>query len=273
MSEVVFFLSGLSAKLFDQAVHALNFLSPFWSLAVISIISGIILLLIYGKLSNQERLKQVKRQIYGSLLESIIFRHDVGLSLKSQAKMFGYGLYYLLLAVPPILILSVPCIFLLAQINLYYGARPLHVGERVIVRAKVNDAKALYQVALSPSAGLISTPPVRVEESKEIVWRLEAKEPSPQAVALQIGERAVQTTVVVGDGVLPLISQSFSTWWWQLLYPSDVLRQATDVISELTITYPSRYYKVWGEWSWISVFLLISILSGLVASRIFKVEI
>ncbi len=272
------FLNDTLTKAFDYLLVPFSAFSPGWGLTVVSLISGVVLLLIYGKISNQKAIKNAKRNIYGCLLESLLFRHDLKLALSSQAKMFGHGLVYFLLAVPPILILMVPCVLILAQLNLRYDVRGLNVGEQAVLSLKLDKKSVLYGVSLQVPDGLRATPALRVEESGEVFWRVDALKLGTHEVALNVEplNTVIKKEVVVGsDAGIKLQTHTYRDWWFNLLYPgSSMLSKLALPISALTLTYPARSYMFLGmHFHWLVAFLILSILSGIVASRFFKVEI
>ena len=94
----------------DLIMHGLSFLPPFGALAVVSAVAGAILVLLWGKVSNQEAIRRIKKRMHGAVLEAIVFRHDTGVSLHAQVKLFLLSCRYFLAAVPPLLILGIPCV-------------------------------------------------------------------------------------------------------------------------------------------------------------------
>lgn len=260
----------------EWIIYPLKGLPVIWSLTVVSLVAGVVLLLMYGACSNQTKLRLVKRRIHAAFLEALLFRHDVFVSLRAQWRMFVGGLHYVALAVPPILIICIPCILLLSQLNLYYGYRPINAGEELVLRAKVQDRSLLDQVSIELSPGLKSTAPIRLYDSQEILWRVEPVSSGSQTLNAKLagGGNSLSAPIAVESGFLRLDAVNTAGAWKQLLYPGRLLGNTATAISEFAISYPSRYYNFVGyECSWITIFLIVSLLSGLVASRVLRVEI
>ena len=263
--------------IFDLLQAPFRDMDPIWSLVLFSVLSGIVLLLIYGKVSNQNAIRDTKRKIHAALLESILFRHDLRLSLGAQWRMLIYGAKYFLLAVPPIVILAVPCLLILAQLNLRYNAEPLQPGERALVKVTVANPSDLFHVTASaPGAEL--TPPVRIASKNEVVWELKASDSSASTLSIRNQDKGteLESPLFVGaQDVLRVASVHSQNWLMKVLYPDgEGLLEKAPWIQELQITYPERRYPLFGvHMHWLVVFLLISILAGIFASKIFRVEI
>lgn len=257
----------------DTILAPFMLLPPVAALVVISIIFGVALVPVYGKISSQARIRRVKRDIHAAVLECVLFRKQLAVCLRAQVRMFWGGMRYFGLAVPPILILAIPCVLLLAQLNLYFGSRGFTPGEHAVVSAQLNKGVALRNVALTTDSSALITPPVRVQEPAEVTWRIDSANDGVVGLRLTIdGAEVVQKNLIVGESraaLAPIVSADF---WESLLYPGDVSLPPS--ITRLTVSYPERSLPFLGlETNWIIIFLVVSILSGLFASRFFGIEV
>lgn len=277
MNRVVLILSSIFETAIDALLSPLRGFSPGWGLVVVSVITGIILLIIYGKISNQSAIRNTKRKIYSYILESVLFRQSLTISLKAQAKMLWQGCVYFAIAVPPIIILAIPCILILAQLNRWYESRPLAIGESAILTAMVAPNSSPFKVTLEAPDSLEISPPVRSESDHTISWRVSPKAAGALAATVKVeGEATTVTkTIVAGDSFVPLTGGSYRSFWMSLLYPGDpALGNSTLPLQALWVEYPTRSFSTFGfNLHWIVVFLLVSVFAGIVASRYLKIEI
>jgi hypothetical protein len=250
--------NSLVTALFDALLYPLNFLGASWSVFLVSIIAGIALLVIYGKVSNQQAIKKVKKSISAGIYE-----------------MFWGGLKYFGLAIPPILILMIPCLLILAQLNLRYGVRPLDIGESTIISVQVSDDSALFSAELKAPEGTIATPPLRDLDSHTVSWRIDAKSKVTDKAIIQIGEQTVEQEILVATSKSKIPTEISTSPLWQFLYPgAEIPTQAKNLIKGITISYPEKTLTLFGLTSnWIVIFLVVSILAGIVGSKFLKVEI
>lgn len=275
--------------LFSLALTPFQGAAAIWGLLAVSIVAGILLVYIYGLISNQAALKRVKKRITAGIYESVLFRHDLPTSLKAQAGMLLGGVRYFALAIPPILVLLIPSLVILAQLNLRYGARALNTGEHAIVTVELNSEDALFSTELtSAEKGLQITPPLRDLDAQSVSWRVDTlKKPhlGEQLNPSSISPDPVLTLTVNGaqaDQQLFTLSQpsilptaKHNSPWLQLLYPGgSVPTNLRSQVSAITIAYPEQQISVAGiTINWLLLFLLVSIISGLVASKLVGIEV
>lgn len=248
---------------------------PLLGLIGASVLAGIVLLVLYGRVSAQDKLYQVKRNIYGAMLEAVLFRHDIKTSLAAQLRMLLGGGKYFLLAVPPLLILAVPCIIFLGQLNFYFGSRPAKVSEPLMVSLKVTNPEEVFGVELLPDdpAQLEVSNPVRVQEERETFYRLTPKASGALKLTIRNSEgEEVHDALMVSerkDGFSPFAYRSF---WMSWLYPT--FSELPKGVERLSVLYEPAYYTVFGmNLHWLLLFFVASLISGLLAAKVFKIEI
>lgn len=265
-------------SLFSFLLAPLSSLAPVWSLLLVSTIAGVVLAYIYGKISNQQALKKVKRSIAAGIFESVLFRHDIRTSLSAQAKMLWSGARYFALAIPPILILLIPSLIILAQLNLRFGARALTPGEKAVVTLNMTNEDALFEAELRPSEGLHATPPLRDLENKQVSWRIDTTPNTGQGatnITLSVLGASTSHPVYIGSQPPTLSTELHSTAVWQFLYPGGTVPEALKrYVTAISVTYPEQELSIAGiNTNWLVLFVCVSLLSGLVASKVIGIEI
>ena len=150
--------------------------SPFLGLFVVSALAGVVLLYLYGKVSAQKKIRALKRQIFANLQEVVLFRHDIGIMLRAQGRLFKCSALYFAYAFPALIVLMIPCLLVLAQLNLYFGVRTLQPGETALLKIKLSSPAKIREVSLETSQNLEVSPAVRSPADGEVAWRLKALE-------------------------------------------------------------------------------------------------
>lgn len=272
MSKIVSAFNTFVTGIFDLLLMPFRGLSPVAGLIFISVISGFLLVFLYGRLSNQKALRQVKDTIYGALLEAVLFRRHTSMALRAQARMFVSGAKYFLLAVPPILVLSIPCIIIMAQLNLRYGHHPLPEGKTAIISATLASDLDLKDIRLEADPGIsVETPPVRINGQKQAYWRVRALEEGKWSTRIG-GETALPLYTGTKANIAPGLRTS--SWWWEILYPGAEALPWSGKLREIAVVYPEASYSLPGfNTSWIVIFLVVSILGGIIWSRLWGIEI
>ena len=268
-------------SLFTALLSPFSPLSPIWGLLAISLAAGVLLALLYGKLSNQRALKKVKRSISAGIFESVLFRHDLKTSLKAQAAMLWGGVKYFSLAIPPILVLIIPSVVVLAQLNLRYGARALQSGEVAVVTLRMKNEDALFEAEVTAPQGVDITPPLRDLDHLEVSWRIDNRRsitmasPSTSWLAISVAGASASQPLYLKSQPALLPTQLHTNPWWQFLYPGGSVPETLRAyVSSISITYPEQVMSLSGvHTNWLVLFALVSIVAGFVASRIFGIEI
>lgn len=274
MNSIIDTVNLIASKVIDIILLPFSALSPGWGLIFVSALTGILLIFLYGLVSNQKAIKGVKRKISASILEVILYRHDIGQCLKAQGRMLAAGFKYFLLAVPPLIILMIPCIIILAQLNLRYEERPLETGESLVLTATLKDTNKLMDTKIEPPAGLQVSEPLRISEDKQVVWKINAVEPGKHLLRFtNSSDPLIEKNVYVGAKDSPLYSNFYNSWMWTILYPKEN-KDLSNAFTQVSLSYPKSEHSLLGmEMHWIIIFFLVSLVSGLIAARFFKVEI
>src|ERR1017187_9531495 len=106
---------------------------PVVGLTCLSIAAGAAMLWIFGRTSNQQRMKQVKRRVQAGLLELRVFVDEPVISLRAQKTLLAANLNYLALALRPALWMIVPVGLLLVHLEAFYERAPLTPAEPTLV--------------------------------------------------------------------------------------------------------------------------------------------
>jgi hypothetical protein len=253
-------------------------LAPLWGLLFVSILAGIALAYAYGRLSNQAALRRVKRSITAGMFESVLFRSDLRTSLVAQGRMLWGGVRYFCLAIPPILLLLIPSVCILAQLNLRYGARTLEPGESALLSVNVSDTDALFEAELKAPPGVTLTPPLRDLEHNEVVWRVQTPKSGQITEPLTLSIAGVSSHQPLFTSPTPprtIPTHLYTSPLWQFLYPGGTVPEALRKhVTSISITYPEQQIVVAGlHANWLVLFVCISIVAGFVASKVLGIEI
>ena len=252
--------TSIVAALFDRTVSTFGVLP---ALLVISLLLGIVLAVVFGWISPQTRVRAVKNKIAATILEAILYRHDTGVSLAAQGRLLGHATWYLLLALPPILVLLIPTIFFMGHLNELFGYRlPTH-GERMLVEV---SASSMPNVELQASGSLAATPTLHIPAENKLMWRLDRT--SLEQAKFTIGASSFDLS---GPRLFPVIS---SSWWERLLYPATAAPALPPTVDVITLGFPQRTYHIIGhDFSWLTIFIVISLTSGYITARMRGISI
>jgi hypothetical protein len=180
----------------------------------------------------------------------------------------------------PVLILAVPFALILGHVNLRLGARPLSPGEEAILAVSVKKGSDLRQIQLSAPEGLSVLGPVRVPKTSSLYWRIQPRQDGAFPLKLSSGAQAGADESVVSGSAHETpaagIFLSTSDWPSQILFPNGGGGQALSAapFEMIELSYPQREYAFAGiSMSWITAFLVVSILAGYAGSRVFGISV
>jgi hypothetical protein len=279
MISIAAVLNKVLTFLFGLVYVPLKWLGPFWSLVGISWLAGIFLVWIFGKVSNQDAIRRTRDRLSAELIGLRLFRDDLRVFFGIQFQVLVWTLRYLRHSLVPMLILMVPTILILIQLNYHYGLRPLRVGEQAVVKVKLRDGATLDRGAgvtlTAPDNLKIETDGVRIPELKEICWRVRGVSPGRFDLTVSDGpEKVTKQAAVAGrlEGVSSL--RTGENWLASLLYPGEAPIPQQSAIESIEIRYPELDILILGKHvNWLILFLVLSLALGYAFKGVLGVQI
>jgi len=237
------------------------------------------MLVVFRYTSNQEGIRRVKNKIKAHLLEIRLFKDNFALSLKAQGNILRNNLKYISYSFKPMLIMIIPLILILIQLNFWFGYQSLEPGQKAIVKVKLkNEYNPLdLKFKLTPSPGfLIDSPPLRIEEEKEVNWRLQAKKKGVYNLVIKVNNQEYKKSIAISQNSLTKISPAKvnKNFWAELLYPGEKPLPSDSPLKSIEITYNSKQMNIFG-WHihWLIAYFVLSIIFGFGLKGFLKVEI
>jgi uncharacterized membrane protein (DUF106 family) len=241
---------------------------PMLGLVLISAVVSVGILLIFKKVSNQERIEGVKRKIHAALFEIRLFNDDLGAIMRSQFDILLHNLSYLRLQLFPLLFILPPVVLIMAHLQPYYGYSGLEVGEPVLLKVEMQrpdggdtefllDDKPAWQ--LEVPAGLeLDSPGVWIPSKGEMVWRLAATEPGDYELQVKTGGETFAKSVRVTEETVRRSPMRVSSMADQFLYPVEKPFAKSDPIRSISVAYPEDpEVLLMPRWMWIFFILTI----------------
>jgi len=261
-------------------------MNPWIGMILISFLTALLMLFVFRFTSNQEGIRQVKNKIKAHLLELRLFKDSLSLSFRAQGNILRYNLKYISYSAKPLLVMIIPLILILIQLNLWFGYEALIPGQETILKVKLEEGQNPFDInlALEPSSNFeIQTPPLRIEEGIEINWRLQAREKGVHDLTFIVNGQRITKKVAVAQRPLSKISplkvrRNFIN---ELINPGEPTLPRDLPIKTIEVKYPAKDMNLFG-WNipwllgippWLIAYFALSIIFGFVFKGIFKVEI
>lgn len=260
-------MTALNAALrsaFDVLLLPFRSLPPIVGLIVVSLVVAILMLLVFKRTSNQARLQAVKRQIHACLFELRLFSDDLPAILRAQGEILKHNLRYLGLSAVPMLVMLLPLVLVIAQLQFHYGYRGLRPSEDFLVKVQLKDGRADARPAASldvPGGLAVMTPPVWIPAERELAWRLRAERQGDYELTLRLDGQEYAKTAQVSDSVRRRSPVRLAPGLVnQLLYPAEDPLPGESAVASISVGYPEDEVSVLGwAFNWLVLFFVLSV--------------
>ena len=270
-------LTDIISNVFDLLVGLLGG-SPLLVMLVVSVFTAVWALLLFKAVTPQARLTIIRDRLFGHIYEMGLYQEHLRVVGRIQGDLAQANLRYLSLTLPALVVLTVPMVFTLAQLDSRFAHRPFQPGESTVLSVKVSpDAGiALEDMTLeTPPSLTVEAGPVRDTVSGALAWRLRAEDRGRHVLRIMHGKTELASReVVVGNELTPLGTSSRKDWLHGVIYPGAPPLPGDGSLDEVTLRMPERHTRYLGiEMHWMIAFMVFSLLGGLVLKDALRVSI
>ena len=271
-------LNAVVGSVFDTLLRPLAGLPPIVGLAIVSLVTAILMLLVVRRTSNQTALEQVKRKIHAALFEIRLFNDDLRAIFRAQSEMLRHNLTYLRLSLAPMLWMIVPFVFVIAQLQFQYGYDGLEPGRPVLLTAhlRVADQNGANGARLEAPEGIrAETDAVWFPGAQDLMWRITPQAAGDYELRLNIGGQTFIKTLHVSSRVARRSPSRLEPGLVNtILYPAEPPLPSDAPVTAISVTYPERDIDVFG-WgmNWMVVFFVLSIVFAFALRKPFGVTL
>ncbi len=264
---------------FDLILWPFRFLGPFWSLTLLSLLTGLFMVWIFGRVSDQTAIVRIRNKIRGNLIAVRLFQNDIRVFLSIQGRILRDTLTYMRYSLKPMLILMGPVIFIIIQLHLHYHSRPLGKDAKTLVTVRFlettlpeDPSKISLQV---PDGITLETPGVWVPSEREISWRIRADREGTHKLGVQSKGHEVEKELLVGSGWGSVSPARFGERFFDLLlYPKEPPIDPDSGIESIEVIYPRLDIRFLGVGvDWLVAFFVLSIAFGFATKGFMGVQV
>ena len=276
--QVIALLNGfmnIVGKIFIGPV--ISFLPGWLSNTVISAVIGVICIILFKYTSNQDAIARVRDKIKANMLALKLFKDDLGVTFRSQAKVMGASFMLLVHALVPMIIMMIPVVLFIAQMGLFYEFSPLAEGEEAMITLKVNGevGSPLPVVSIqSDSSFEVVDGPVRLEGKREVWWSIKAEEAGYQKIIFDVDGEKVYKDLAIGDGFMRVnLKRAGQSFMDVLLYPWESVFGTDDTVQGIEIIYSyEREGFATGSFWWIVYLFIVSMIAAVACVPVLGVK-
>jgi hypothetical protein len=246
-----------------------------FDLIVWPVLGGIVALLVYKYTSNQRGITHAKSQIKMRLVEIRLFSHDIAMVVQATGHILFNNGKYLGLNIVPMLVMIVPIMSMLVQLEARYAFDPMPVGQEELLELELDSDHCdvpVTAVRLELPAGVSQVaPPVRTPDG-QIYWSLRADAPGDHVLNIHVGDTVVEKGLAVG-GIPRKVPVMRTKSLDALLYPGEGGLPGDSPVYDVRIRYPERElaYLPDGELGILIFFFVLSLVSGYALKDVFGV--
>lgn len=271
---IIVFVNNLMNALFRPLAGVMEAVPGWVSNLIFSGIVGVVALVLFKYTSNQDAIGKVRDNIKAQMLAMKLFKDSMSVTLIVQGRMFKGAMLMLLHSLRPMLVMIIPFSLVLAQLGLWYQARPLMPGEQMVITIEVAP-DVIGDVKLESLPGAkITAGPVTAIDKNEINYKVEATEIGRHVIVFQIGDQTFTKDMVVGEGIMRLNPVRPGVDIAKILmYPDEEPFAADSPVKSISLQYPDRISLTSGTDWWIAYFFVASLIIALIFKPMLKVKI
>ena len=259
--------SAVAAVLSPLAGH-----DPLLSLVPVSILLAIGMLLIFRRVSNPQAIAGMKARLMAHLYEMRLFTDEPALIWKAQKGLLFANVRYIGLMLAPILVISLPMIFVLSQLECFYGHAPLGPQRQAIVTVQLKTPiSGPVPILRAPDGIAVETPGVRVEGGRQVSWRIRANRAVAGTLRIVFPDQTVEKSIDAGSGPRYVSDRRVSSPADLIWHPAERLLPA-GLVDWVEIRYPEARIQALGiELHWLVWLFVFSMIAALLLKRRFGV--
>ena len=168
----------------------------------VSLFTAVFMVLVWRVTAGQKAIKRTKDKIRAHLLEILLFNDDLMMVFRAQGCVLMYSAKYLAYSIVPLLVLIIPVGLIVAQSDHFFASEPLRPGGSLAVSVRLDtwNPELAAMASLSVPSWLVAeTPPLRIPERNEIVWRIRAHKRGNFEIVVHIGDESIMKRVTVAE--------------------------------------------------------------------------
>jgi uncharacterized membrane protein (DUF106 family) len=273
-------LNSVLRILFDFVISLLSGFPAIVGVAILSLVTAIGMLLVFRYASNQEKMAEVKSRIHACVFEIRLFNDDLRAILRAQAEILRHNGTYISLTIKPMLVMIVPIVLLIAQMQFHYGYTGLEPGEDAVLTVFFNENldsgnnKPNVQVE-APEGLAVETGSVWIPAKHEMSWRVGAEKFGEYELKIDLGGEVVTKSVLVSDAIARRSPNRLAPEFFnQLLYPAEDPLPKGSPIRSIEFDYPDEEVGLFGfRLHWLIWYFILSIAFAFSLRRVFGVTI
>ena len=270
MSRIITIILDLLVRPFGPARHTLG-------LVWLSLLSGAGMALVFKSTTNPSRIRAAKARFRSYIYEMRIYQDSLRTIFGAFFQSLWSNILYIRSILLPVLILIIPMILVITQLDERYGASHLHVGDSAVLTALLASGGDPQEI----DAGLTCSPgarvdagPVRIAGTNELSWRVRIDEAGTHEATLSIGGDEYSMRLVAEPAHWKIGRTRGVKALESLIHPGMRPIPEGSKIEYVHIDYPRAAYQLlFWKVHWLVIFLFYSVVGAAAIKLLIGFEI
>jgi len=252
--------------LFDLLLKPFQSLDPLWGLMWISALSGVMMIQVFKKTSDQQAISMLRRKMGSRALGMLLFLESPPTVLKLAFGLIVDNFIYLWHLLKPMLIITIPFLLIAAQLDARYSREPLNTDYLSTVTVYWESSIPSGDPG-EPEAGTLISPVVTIADSLEQSFSFTGSNGVFVfgALGINLGSSEPTGSIMIRGAEKGGIVRT-------LLHPWNMEAPA-DIVKIESFTQEKNYHIFGSRWGWFTVFLVFSSVWAILGAVIFKVKV
>jgi uncharacterized membrane protein (DUF106 family) len=252
--------------------------NPLFIVALLSVVVGLAMVLLFGYTSDQKAIARAKDELKAHLLAVRLYRDQLHVVMGSYGKVLRGTGRYLRLAFKPLLYVILPITILIVQLDRTLGFRAIQPKTPFLLTVRTSGADEMNNISIELPPEIASdAPPVHVAAENEVVWRLIANHEGSYLVKIIAdGQTAVKTVRVSSQLARVSPIRLRGHFWERMFLSGESALPGSLPLDSISVTYPERDIPLgFGNYqmNWIWLFFILSMIAGFIFKELLGIQI
>jgi len=273
--QMISIAASVLSGFFDIILLPFRMLPPFCGLLFISLVSGLGMIFVFSRVSNQKKISRLRKRMGGEVLGILLHVSSPGTVIRFAWRLICSNTLYLAYILKPLLVIAVPFMLVWGQLDARYSTEGMKKDLPITVTVQYGNGLPARENLDIKTTGVELIPPVvMVDTLDEASFRMLPE--SDNLRSLEIGGTVIRVgrtgnwsgcRILRGFDSGGSLKRLFCPWIGRINRTEEGPGSGSYSLPDV------RYGVLGGYWSWIAVFLVFSTLSAIVGARVFKVKI
>lgn len=265
-------------------LYPFSFINDFWGIFFLSLITSLVVLVVYKYLSSPSKIRKAKDKIKANILAIRLYKDFWKVIIGSFFKSLFYILKYFALNIGVIIIILPLLLPLFVQMDVRYGMRPFQPGEEFIIEATFSqdpnslDIQLLESENFKPTMNPVFINAFKDEEKtkpmREVNWKVKVTGEGNAKIRIKVNDNIFEKTLLIGKHHKALSNKKFmDSSLEHFIYPVESLFPGKSDLNYIHIDYPGKIVSFLGlRIHWIIIYLVLVLIIVLALRKRFGVE-